>query len=138
MQLGTNGETAGRMPDVADPQSYFLDMLFRSDTAISNDKDVPMAESASIFSHALRQGQIPAEDRDYLTRIIAGKTGISPVDANKRVSEVFAAATQAQESTRKSRARSVMWVFFALIMGAFSASCAAMIGGRQRDHVKAA
>jgi hypothetical protein len=30
----------------------------------------------------------------------------------------------------------LLWLFLSLLMGAFSASLAAMIGGRQRDHVR--
>jgi hypothetical protein len=38
---------------------------------------------------------------------------------------------------RKATAHLLLWFFLALLMGAFSASYAATIGGRQRDHVKA-
>jgi hypothetical protein len=138
VQLRADEETTGRTTDAVNPQAYFVDMLFRPDAATATDKDVPTAEGSRIFSHALRQGQLPADDKDYLTRIVAGRTGMSPADAGKRISDVFAAASQSEEATQKSRARLVLWIFFALIMGAFSASCAALIGGRQRDHVKAA
>jgi hypothetical protein len=30
----------------------------------------------------------------------------------------------------------LLWIFVALLAGAFSASLAATVGGRQRDHIK--
>ena len=76
-------------------------------------------------------------DQNYLAKLIASRTGITQPEAEKRISDVVADARQAEETARKASARLLIWFFFALIMGAFSASYAAMIGGRQRDHVKA-
>ena len=39
------------------------------------------------------------------------------------------------DTTRKIVAHSLLWAFLALLIGAFCASFAATIGGRQRDHV---
>ena len=61
---------------------------------------------------------------------------MSGPEAGKRVSEVMALARQAADNTRKAVAHSLLWIFLALLIGAFCASCAATIGGRQRDHVK--
>jgi len=51
------------------------------------------------------------------------------------VSDVFAGAQQAADTARKAIARALLWISLALLMGAFCASLAATIGGRQRDHV---
>jgi hypothetical protein len=59
-------------------------------------------------------------------------------ETEQRVSDVLTAARQAADATRKMTARWLFWLFIALMMGAFSASYAATIGGRQRDHVKLA
>ena len=64
----------------------------------------------------------------------------------KRVSEVFnkahnaivnaeQSARQTADSARKAAAYSTLWMFVALLSGAFVASLAATFGGRQRDRV---
>ena len=54
----------------------------------------------------------------------------------RRVADVITAARQAEDTARKAAAHLLLWVFLALLIGAFCASYAATIGGRQRDHVK--
>ena len=44
---------------------------------------------------------------------------------------------QAAEAARRVTARLLLWTFLALLIGAFCASYAGTIGGRQRDHMKA-
>jgi len=121
-----------------DPNGYFVDTLFRSDHIGSDNKDVALqAEAGRILANALRQDQMPTEDQNYLARLTAAKTGISLLEAQKRVSDVVADARQTADTARKVAAHLLLWLFLALMMGAFSASYAATIGGRQRDHVKA-
>ena len=45
-------------------------------------------------------------------------------------------ARQAEDTARQATSRLLLWIFLALMIGAFSASYAATIGGKQRDHVK--
>lgn len=124
-------------PGSLDPNAYFVDTLFRSDRAgpVNNDM-AARAEASRILTRALLQDQIPASDQGYLVRMVAAQTGISQHEAEQRVSTVFADAQQAEDTARKVTARLLLWFFLALLMGAFSASYAATIGGRQRDHVK--
>ena len=72
------------------------------------------------------------------TQLVAAKTGLSLNDAQKRVSDVIDEERQAEENARKAAAHLSLWIFIALLCGAFSASYAATIGGRQRDLVKLA
>lgn len=137
-QAPTRAETSGATESAGPPEAYFVDSLFRSDGAVGSNKEGSRAEGARIFSNAFRLGQMPAADQDYLARLIAGTTGISQSNANKRISDTLANARRTEETARKLSARLLIWIFFALILGAFSASCAAMIGGKQRDHVMAA
>jgi hypothetical protein len=121
-----------------DPNAYYVDSLFRSDHAGSESKDVALqAEAGRILANALRQNQMPAEDQNYLARLTAAKTGISVPEAQKRISDVVAEARQTEDTARKVTAHLLLWLFLALMMGAFSACYAATIGGRQRDHVPA-
>ena len=119
-----------------DSNAYFVDSLFRSSHAGTEVSDPSTrAEAAVILANALRHGDMPATDRIYLGQLIVARTGLSQSEAEKRVSESYAEAQQAADAIRKSIAHSLYWLFLALLIGAFSASWAATIGGRQRDRV---
>jgi hypothetical protein len=121
-----------------DPHAYFVDTLFRSDHPGPDRNDAPVrAEVGGILANALRQKEVPAADKTYLVQLVTARTGLQPADAEKRVSEVFAEAREAADAARKAAARLLLWLFVALLIGAFCASYAATIGGRQRDHVRA-
>ena len=125
---------------IADPNAYFVDTLFRADRQPVDQSVAQMsaaqAEAARTFGHALLQGEITPADRTALAKLVAARTGMSLPEAEQRVSDVLTAARQAADTARKTTARLLLWSFLALMMGAFSASYAATIGGRQRDHVK--
>lgn len=121
-----------------DPNAYFVDALFRSDHIGSEHGDPAVhAEAGRILAKALGQSQIAATDQNYLARLIAVKTGISEPEAEQRVSNVIAEVRQTEDTARKATAHFLLWLFLTLLMGALSASYAATIGGRHRDHVKA-
>jgi len=136
-QTAPGTPAAATAASAADPDSYFVDTLFRSDRLGAESKDVSVqAEAGRILANALRQSQMPAADQTYLASLVAARTGITEPEAEKRVSDVMADARQAEDTARKATAHLLLWLFLALLMGAFSASYAATIGGRQRDRVK--
>jgi hypothetical protein len=120
----------------SDPNAYFVDTLFRSVRPGPNDASM-RAEAGIIFANALRQKDVPAPDKTYLGQLVAASTGLSHTDAEQRVSDVLTQARQAADTVRKAVAHYLYWMFLALLIGAFCASFAATIGGRQRDHVVA-
>ena len=123
---------------LADPNMYFVDALFRSDRIAADAADAPAkAEAERIFLKGIKESQLPAADQAYLARLVANRTGMSQSDAEKRLSDVITQAQQAEDTARKTTAHFLLWLFLSLLLGAFSASFAATIGGRQRDHVKA-
>ncbi len=136
-----SGEMAG--PENA----YFVDTLFRPASggsasppnapAASAADDAARGEAAGILANALRQSETSAADRTYLAQLVSARTGISQNDAAQRVSDVVAQARQSADAARKATARLLLWTFLALLIGAFCASYAATIGGRQRDHMPA-
>jgi hypothetical protein len=119
----------------AGPNAYFVDTLFRS--ARAGQENTAQAEAARIFTNALRQNQMPAAGQRYLAQLVAAKTGMTQYEAEQRVTDVLNQARQAEDDARKAAARLLLWMFLSLLVGAFSASFAATIGGRQRDHVRA-
>jgi hypothetical protein len=136
-QASTKAETTGSAVVTMTPNAYFVDTLFRSDRTASADPSI-RTEAERILVNTLRRDQMPAADLAYLTGLVAGRTGLSQGEAEKRVSDVVASAREAEDSARRATAHVLLWLFLALLTGAFSASYAATIGGRQRDHVKLA
>lgn len=127
-QSGASDQNAGSV-NVA----YYADRLFPGD---NSSDPVVHAEASRLIAHSLRQNEASSSDEALLTQLVAGKTGLNPADAAKRVSETMTEARQTAENLRKATARLLLWTCLALLIGAFCASYAATIGGRQRDHVQ--
>jgi hypothetical protein len=103
------------------------------------------AEVTRIFANALRNGSLSDSDRSYVAQILAKRNGMSQADAEKRVTDIYAGyskaindskeqAKAAADATRKAAAHSALWMFVALLCGAFVASLSATFGGRLRDR----
>jgi hypothetical protein len=136
----TGSQSGSRVQSVEgqgfDPNAYFVDTMFRTDTSKSDAIGNSVRNEAGvIFANALRQGNLSPADKAYLDQLVSTKTGTTQGDADKRVSDVFANAQEAAEASRKAVAHSLLWAFLALLIGAFCASLSATIGGGQRDRV---
>ena len=143
------------------PLDYFSDMLMRSAPApatatATGTPAMPAAEApvnaadqrveiGRIFASSMSNGTLAADDRAYLGQIVAKRSGVTQAEAEARVDAVYARATkaaadakakaqQAAETARKAGAHTALWMFVALLLGAFVAALAATFGGRQRDH----
>lgn len=126
--------------------TYFADMVLRSpDGEVATESQ--RSEINRILLTDLASGKISGEDRNYLAQIIAKRTGVSQADAEQRVDLIYAQATQAAndakakataaaEQARQAAARSALWMFVALLLGAFVAAVSAIVGGRNRDHAR--
>ncbi len=133
---GAAGPDGGPMTAASAPAAYFADTLFRSDRPGAETRDPAIeAEAERILASGLEQG-VTQTDQTYLARQVAARTGISQSDADRRVSDAIAHARQAVDDARKATAHFLLWLFVSLLIGAFTASFAATIGGRQRDHVR--
>jgi hypothetical protein len=120
---------------VQDSSNYFVDELFRAAAPKQDAISSTNAEAGTIFVHALRIGELATADQQYLSQLVVGRTGLSQAEADARVREVFSQAKQSAEIARKATAHSLLWLFVALLIGAFCASFTATIGGKQRDNV---
>jgi hypothetical protein len=141
------GQAAGQAASaIGGSTGYFSDMLLRSDhPAQGGDQAAAAAETGRILTRALYNGDLPAADKSYLAQFVASRTGMSQPDAEKRVADVFDQAQKAkQEAADKAKAAAdaarktgvyvALWAFISLLVGAFSASYMATVGGRQRDE----
>ena len=152
---GAAGAKAGEGSS-ANPLDYFSDMLLRAapapaaaGTPAVTDPGVTVAdqrvEIGKLFATGLSTGSLSADDRVYLGQLVAKRTGLTQAEAEARVDAVYARAAkaaadakaraqQAADTARKAGAHTALWMFVALLLGAFVASLAATFGGRQRDH----
>jgi hypothetical protein len=130
---------------IGDPTSYFSDMLLRGDHPAQGDQAAATAEAGRILTRALYNGDLPAADKTYLAQLVASRTGMGQPDAEKRVADVFDQAQKAKQqaadkakaaadAARKTGVYVALWAFISLLVGAFSASYMATVGGRQRDE----
>ena len=116
--------------------AYELDRLFRAgQRPFEGDLTYTRTEAGRILLTATGRRGIAPEDRTYLVRLVATRTGISQPDAERRVDEAIAGATTA---VRKARRGAVILAFataVSLLVGAATAWYASCVGGRHRDGV---
>jgi hypothetical protein len=113
-----------------DANAYFVDRLFLPDRPAATDGDSAVrAEASRALAHSLLRPDAAQNDSTYLAELVATRTGVSPDEAGRRVSGVMADARQSADEDRKATARVLLWLFLALLMGAFCASFAATVGG---------
>lgn len=149
-QTGTVALAAGGSDDADSDEGgwsldYFADALLRPNEV---DTSAPQGdvrrEVSVILGRSVAQGEISQEDRQYLTRIVAQRAGISEAEAQERLDRIATQAKQAADeletkareaadAARKAAAALALWAFASLLIGAFVASFAATVGGRARD-----
>jgi hypothetical protein len=151
--------SSGAAGDPAESLGYFVDSLFRADSAGAAQADASVdsgarvadrpaaysAEVGRIFANGLAEGALPSEDAAYVGRMIAERTGAAQSAAEQRVRDTFArvqatlreaedAAKAAADEARKAAAYTALWLVVSLLIGAFVASWMATFGGRLRDQ----
>ena len=151
-----NAESA-RLPTVLAPLGYYVDLLFRTGATSSltaaqlsvgssgaASRAAQRQEVAEILGRDLSSVRLPDEDARYLAVRVAQHTGLPIPLAQQRVLDTYARlqttlrsaaleTRRAADEARKTSAYVALWLFVALLGGAFVASLAATIGGRQRD-----
>jgi hypothetical protein len=128
--------------------SYMVDTLFRTDRPdAGGNKADARAEVGRILTTSLARGDMSADDKSYVAKVVAQQTGVDQPTAEKRVNDMVKnaqdAAAQAKEkaqqaadTARKAAAAFAIWAFVSLLVGAFSASLMATVGGRARDRIR--
>lgn len=140
---------AGSSPDAGDGAAtdYFVDTLFRTEQPSPvEDPGAARAEVGRIITTSLARGEMTQEDRSYVARVVAAQTGLDQPTAEARLDEVVnrartaleeaeQTAREAADTARQAAAAFALWAFVSLLIGAFTASWMATIGGRGRDNL---
>ncbi|HEY6451166.1 MAG TPA: hypothetical protein VIX87_01055 [Steroidobacteraceae bacterium] len=117
--------------------SQYVGPMLRGDPGASSDPGSSMNarnEATAIFATALHHGgDFSASDRTYLAQLVAARAGIGQPEAQQRVSAAINEAKVAIDKARKAAAQFALWLTASLLVGAFSASLAAIEGGGLRE-----
>ncbi len=137
------GATQGAVSSAsqAGPMDGYVDMLLRPDPAAPQTSSPNSAnpsdsrgEMVRLFTSSFRNGSdLKPADRQYVSKVVAARTGLSQADADKRVNDVVTQAKADLDAARKAAAQLAFWLTASLLIGAFCASLAATEGGGLRD-----
>jgi len=125
----TASQTTGEPSNVA----YEVDRLFRTDRRPADPNDQQIRAEAGRLVGAAIGTRFSPEDQAYLSRLVAGRTGLAPADADRRVQEIL---NDARARANRARRAAVILAFMtasSLLIGAVAAWFAAEAGGRHRD-----
>jgi hypothetical protein len=143
------GAAAPQMAQNTGPAEIYVDRLFRVDPATqpaagtapvtaaqpaSGNADAMRSEILRLWTSSFRDRRdLAADDRTYVARLVAARTGLSQAEAEKRVNDVVTEAKAAADRARREAAQLAFWLTASLLLGAFAASLAAVEGGQLRD-----
>jgi len=112
---------------------YAIDSLFRSaDQRV--DPAAARGEVARILARSAARGEIAGADRTYIARLVAARTGVEPLEAERRIDQVVADAKKAADTARRTGIWTAFLTAAVLLTGAAAAWWAASAGGRHRDE----
>jgi hypothetical protein len=128
-----------------DPNAYFVDQLFRPSATApatpAGDTTAVRTETGRILAQGAIAGSVSDPDKTYLAQVVATNTGLTPDEANARVTEVLAAVDKAKadaaavaETARKAGVVGAFLTAAALLVGAAASFWAAQMGGNHRDQ----
>ena len=148
-----------------DPLSYEVDALFRNDGAVAPSRIAPAGKNPSgavgatamagatletphereevshILAMTVANGALSKDDRAYLAHILTVRTGLSQVEAEKRLDtfseQMKTSADKLQAATETARKAGILLAFLTaatMVLGAAAAWWGAGMGGRHRDE----
>ena len=141
---GAAAMSSGAKPGPAD---YAVDLLLRPAPGGGEVKAAPggdeavRAEANRIFASAIANSALSQRDYDYLTQVVAARTGLPQNEAQQRVQSAVTEAKdleiKVREQADKARRSAIITGFMAavsLLIGMLAAIGAAAAGGRHRDE----
>jgi len=150
---GSAVSAAGSMAEAADgddqQSSYFINSLLRTAPGVDTDQRADSeirGELSGIVFRNLLDGELSTEDFRYAAQVVANHTGLSQQQAEQRLTSVVNQAREsaaearqvtldAVDDARSAAAKTALWMFIALLCGAFFAAFMGTVGGRQRDSL---
>ena len=86
------------------PMDGYVDTLMRADTPQANaNPGDSRGEMVRLFTNSFRNGgDLKPADRDYVSKVVAARTGMSQADADKRVNDVVTQVKADTDAARKA------------------------------------
>jgi hypothetical protein len=115
--------------------AFDIDRLLRGERRSQSSEDVSQtrAEVARILLTASSHSGVAAEDRTYLSQLLAARTGVAAPEAQRRVDAAIASARNNLARARRSTVILAFMAGAAALLGAVAAWFAATYGGQHRD-----
>src|SRR3569623_655020 len=137
--LAAGAASAAASRSSSGPMDIYVDQLLRPSpsaaAATSTNRDDSRAELSRLLTASFRSGkEMSGDDKTYVSQIVARNTGLSQEEAEKRVDQTIATVKSNLDAARKSAMQLAYWIVASLLIGAFSASLAAMEAGAFRDR----
>lgn len=140
--LATNDAAQVTDPKTLAPNfSQDADALYRTPQRDPGALAAARSEAERLLAKSIVRGGLTAEEHDYLIAAVDSRTGVGAAEATRRVEAVMAAERQAADAARvaadkarKAAAAFAILTTLSMLIGAFIASVAAVLGGHQRDE----
>lgn len=132
--IGGAGSAATQAAAQSGPMDGYVDTLLRAEPSAQGNPADSRGELVRVFTASFRDGSdLSPDNRAYVAKVVAARTGLSQADADKRVNDVIATVKSDLEKARKAGQQIAIWLTLSLFIGAFSAALAATEGGGTRD-----
>jgi hypothetical protein len=142
------GAAAGAANNASINDSVLADRLFGYDAtlagktignapnaAINRTFDTDRAAANRLLGRAVTPGNtLAAADRQLLVGMVAARTGLTPAEAEQRVTAVETDARAAADTARRVSMMLAFWTVAAMLAGALASCLAAWEGGSIRDR----
>jgi hypothetical protein len=139
--LATTGAAATTAAATQQNFAYDADLLFRAPTGDAAALAPARAEAERMLAASVATGGLTPDDRSYLVSSISSRAGVDPAEAQRRLDLVAQRERQtalnaqvAADDARKAAASFAILNAVAMLIGAFIAAAAAVLGGEIRDR----
>lgn len=141
-----SGERSEASALTNNPVEERVDFLLRGDgdvnaRGVTAPLESPRAIVKRIVERGMATGDVAGEDRVYLVNVLASRTGLAPLDAERRVDQTaerlredHAKVKEAAETARKTGVVLAFLSAATMLIGAAAAWFGATLGGRHRDE----
>lgn len=115
--------------------AFDIDRLLRGERRPADAADMQQlrGEVGRILLSSSSHSGVAPDDRAYLVRLVAARSGLAPNDAERRVDTAIASAKENLSRARKSGVILAFMAGAAALIGAVAAWLAAVVGGQHRD-----
>lgn len=102
--------------------------------AMRGNANADRGEARRLLMYGMVKGELTADNKTALARIVANRTGMSQSEAEARVTQVVAEVKKAADTARKTGIVLGFLTAAALLIGGAAAAWSATLGGRHRDQ----